>query len=97
MNNERIQEIKRRHVEEQAELDARVGTYVRQEHQDRAYLLSEVERLQEDNKVMKPVLEWYENRDNYIPTIEKPTGTLFSEVEQDCGERARTAISHLKG
>lgn len=46
---------------------------------------------------MKEALEWYGERDNYIPTIEKPTGTMFSEVEQDCGEKARAILSHLKG
>lgn len=46
---------------------------------------------------MKEALEWYGERDNYIPTIEKPTGTMFSEVEQDCGEKARAILFHLKG
>lgn len=48
-------------------------------------------------QVMKEALEWYGDRDNYIPTIEKPTGTIFSEVVEDCGEKAREALSHLKG
>lgn len=47
MNNERIQEIKRRW---QAEMDAF-------QNHDIAYLLSEVERLQEENKKLQATLE----------------------------------------
>ncbi|MNO32226.1 hypothetical protein D3C76_222100 [compost metagenome] len=47
MKNERIQKIKRRW---QAEMDAF-------QNHDIAYLLSEVERLQEENKVMKDKLD----------------------------------------
>lgn len=78
--NDRIQEIKRRHAEEQAELDATAGTYVRQEHQDMAYLLSEVERLQEENKDMKEALEWTRKRFDEEWTYELGTGEVVDEI-----------------
>lgn len=51
-----------------------------------AYLLSEVERMQAENKAMKEALEWYANDKNY---------KLGHQTV--LGERARTALSHLKG
>lgn len=89
MNNldPKIQEIERRHAEEQAELDAReCGTFVRQEHQDRAYLLSEYKRLQEENRGMKEVLRWYSNMRK-----------VCESEHLDGGKRAIAALSHLKG
>jgi hypothetical protein len=46
MNNERIQEIRERHADAQRELEEMDMPEIPKEHQDRAYLLSEVERLQ---------------------------------------------------
>lgn len=86
MNNKRIQEIKKRHADAQMEIEEMDIPPIPLEHQDRAYLLSEVERLQEENKVMKSVLEWYANDKNY---------KLGHQTV--LGERARKALSHLKG
>lgn len=62
---------------------------------DIAYLLSEVERLQENNKAMKEALEWYADKDNYDPIHISSDGWI--PIDKDEGERAITAISHLKG
>ncbi|MNW45159.1 hypothetical protein D3C74_224140 [compost metagenome] len=53
---------------------------------DIAYLLSEVERLQEENNAMKEALQWYADDRNY---------KLGNQTV--LGEMARTALSHLKG
>lgn len=87
MNNERIQEIKKK-IERGMRL-YESGLLPKQYEQnvlDDAYLLSEVERLQEENKAMKEALEWYANDKNY---------KLGHQTV--LGERARTALSHLKG
>lgn len=81
-NNERIQEIRER----KESILAMPGSTYEQLKGDITYLLSEVERLQEENKAMKEALEWYANDKNY------------KLVHQTVlGERARKALSHLKG
>ncbi|AIQ61839.1 hypothetical protein PSTEL_00525 [Paenibacillus stellifer] len=37
-------------------------------------------------------LVFYKERNHYMPTIEHVTGTMFSEVDVDCGARARDAL-----
>ncbi|GIO83503.1 hypothetical protein J25TS5_04350 [Paenibacillus faecis] len=50
------------------------------------YLLFKAERLQRENEAMKEALEWYADDRNY----KLGNQTLL-------GEKARTALSHLKG
>lgn len=76
MNNERIQEIKRRW---QAEMDAF-------QNHDIAYLLSEVERLQEENKRLIYALQ---DVKTYVPVRDTPGKDAVNIVD--------AAISHLKG
>jgi len=76
MNNERIQEIKRRW---QAEMDAF-------QNHDIAYLLSEVERLQTENKRLIGVLE---DVKIYVPHSDTPAKDAVKIVD--------TVLSHLKG
>ncbi|MNH94459.1 hypothetical protein D3C73_470800 [compost metagenome] len=40
-------------------------------------------------------LEFYAERDNYMPMIERVTGTLFSKADEDCGQRARATLGTL--
>lgn len=94
----KMKEIIDRHDQEQAELDAReCGTFVRQEHQDRAYLLSEYKRLQEANEGMKEALEWYADEEKYTRSEEDYMIGYPPEIRFDQGRKAREALSHLKG
>ncbi|MNW44652.1 hypothetical protein D3C74_218900 [compost metagenome] len=86
--NERIQEIKRNHENAQRGLEKFDMPFISQEHQDRAYLLSEVERLQE-------TLEWYADKSNYDPEHLSKYG--YIPIDKDEGKRASEALSHLKG
>jgi len=78
-NIDRIQEIKRNHADAQRELEEMDMSLIPLEHQDRACLLSEYDR-------MKEALEWYADDRNY---------KLGNQTA--IGEKARTALSHLKG
>ncbi|OMF70482.1 hypothetical protein [Paenibacillus glucanolyticus] len=49
------------------------------------YLLQEVERKDE-------ALSFFADDDNYMPTYESPTGTMFSAVEKEGRKRAREAL-----
>lgn len=91
----KIQEIERRHAEEQAELDKReYGTFVRQEHQDRAYLLSEYDRLTVELKVSKEYAEALEkdvthgemnlDRMNQILEVANETLEWYSNMSKVC-------------
>lgn len=53
---------------------------------NQAYLLSQVERLQEENRGMKEVLRWYSNMRK-----------VCESEHLDGGKRAIAALSHLKG
>lgn len=69
--NDRIQEIK--HAVE--------NTIPAYETQDwLKFLLSEVERLQEENKVMKEALEWTRKRFDEEWTYELGTGEVVDEI-----------------
>lgn len=92
--NDRIQEIKQRHIKRQHELEEMDMPEMPKAHQDRAYLLSEVERLQRENEAMKEALEFYASYWNHEVQIEDVGKT---SMQRDFGEKARTALSHLKG
>ncbi|MDH6670201.1 hypothetical protein M2277_000845 [Paenibacillus sp. LBL] len=49
------------------------------------YLLAEIERKDE-------ALRFFLDDDNYMPTYESPTGTMFSAVEKEGRKRAREAL-----
>ncbi|MNP45273.1 hypothetical protein D3C76_1391830 [compost metagenome] len=104
MNNERIQEIKKK-IERGMKL-YESGLLPKQFEQnvlDDAYLLSEVERLQEENKVMKEALEWYGDKKNYEQELcyfdEEKTDPYYEvpEALNDEGTYARKVLSQLKG
>lgn len=89
--NDRIQEIKKRRAADDLTFPQQGWT---QEQYDRAYLLSEVERLQRENEAMKEALEFYASYWNHEVQIEDVGKT---SMQRDFGEKARTALSHLKG
>ncbi|MFD1179505.1 hypothetical protein ACFQ3W_24855 [Paenibacillus puldeungensis] len=72
------------------------GQFIANAPDDIAYLLSEVERLQEENKVMKEALEWYADEINWNSGCYEG-GIFFTLADDDSGEKASTALSHLKG
>lgn len=81
MNNDRIQEIKKK-IERGMKL-YESGLLPKQFEQnvlDDAYLLSEVERLQEENKTMKEALEWTRKRFEEEWTYELGTGEVVDEI-----------------
>lgn len=106
--NDRIQEIK-----EYVALCERSGFRYHEAVKDLSYLLSEVERLQKENKVMKEALE---KSERFISAMMEfygeglmvynwhqngdgePWDNFFdNNMEGDELESIRTALSHLKG
>lgn len=81
-NNERIQEIKEEwcRVEEMYKKHPEYRDVFDQAHPWIGYLLSEVERLQEENKKLQATIE-----------------IIGDSAEKYIIDRARTALSHLKG
>lgn len=87
MKNERIQEIK------QAYQQYKQMSIIDQPYDWICYLLSEVERLQEENKAMKEALEWTRKRFDDEWTYEMGIGEVVDEILG----RFEGALSHLKG
>lgn len=80
--NDRIQDIKQKveaSIEVLKENGIRYGA-IDSLLEDSAYLLSEVERLQEENKVMKEALEWTRKRFDEEWTYELGTGEVVDEI-----------------
>ncbi|MGG4552581.1 hypothetical protein [Paenibacillus humicus] len=71
-------------------------TFIANAWADEAYLLSQVERLQEENHAMKEALKWYGDKKTYETNLNDQWEPV-TLIDQDLGEKAREALSHLKG
>ena len=97
--SDKIEEIRERHTSETGprryELKAQI-------HDDRAFLLAEVDRQRAEIERLREALRWYADQENHFPVhvhhrragYPDPVAVFVKEppIMDDCGRRARAAL-----